>query len=51
MKIRKKEAERILFVMWENGEIPSNFTEDHSEYNRAVECIMINGYLISHEFF
>jgi len=47
----KKQAEAILYEMWEEGEIPSNFTEDHSEYWRAVYCIMENGYLIMGDFF
>ena len=39
----RQEAENILYDMWENGEIPSNFTEDHSEYETAVKFVMANG--------
>mgnify|MGYP003118316081 CR=1 FL=1 len=35
-KISKKKAEEVLLIMWEDGQIPSNFTEDHSEYDAAV---------------
>jgi hypothetical protein len=41
----RQEAENILYDMWENGEIPSNFTEDHSEYETAVKFVMENGYI------
>jgi hypothetical protein len=41
----RQEAENILYDMWENGEIPSNFTEDHSEYETAVKFVMANGYI------
>jgi hypothetical protein len=47
----REEAQNVLYAMWENGEAPPNFTEDHSEYNRAVECIMKFGYLITEDFF
>lgn len=38
--MKKKEAEDILYMMWENGLVPSNFTEDHSEYSDAVIASM-----------
>lgn len=41
----RQEAENLLYDMWENGEIPSNFTEDHSEYETAVKFVMANGYI------
>lgn len=47
----KAEAEIILLSMWENGEVPSNFTEDHSEYAEAVNQIMQNGYINMEDFF
>jgi hypothetical protein len=47
----KKDAENYLYAMWENGEVPSNFTEDHSEHGRAVKCVMKFGYLIWEDFF
>jgi hypothetical protein len=50
-KITKEQAQDELYSMWENGIIPSNFTEDHSEYDRAVECLMYNGELVWEDFF
>lgn len=50
-KMTKKQAQDILYSMWENGEVPSNFTEDHSEYSRAVEQLMKLGYLVWEDFF
>jgi hypothetical protein len=50
-KMTKKQAKDFLYNMWENNEVPSNFTEDHSEYNRAVEQLMDLGYLIKSDFF
>jgi hypothetical protein len=50
-KITKAVAHDILYNMWENGEVPSNFTEDHSEYERAIECIIKHGFLIMEDFF
>lgn len=47
----KKQAEDKLYSMWENGEVPSNFTKDHSEYSRAVEQLIKLGYLIWEDFF
>lgn len=47
----RKQAKKQLYLMWENGELPNNFTEDHSEYSRAIECLMNNGYLIIEDFF
>lgn len=42
-KMSKQEAHNILYAMWENGEVPSNFTEDHSEYSTAIRHLMENG--------
>ena len=39
-KITVKEAMEILYVMWEDGLLPSNFTEDHSEYGRAIHILI-----------
>lgn len=47
----REQAENELYCMWENGEIPSNFTEDHSEYERAVLQMMENGELDYSDFF
>jgi hypothetical protein len=49
--ITKAVAQDILYRMWENGEVPPNFTEDHSEYERAVDCVATHGYLIMEDFF
>jgi hypothetical protein len=48
-KMSRKKAEEILYNQWEDGEIPSNFTEDHSEYSEAVEQLMKQGYVNWHE--
>ena len=40
----KKEAENYLYNLWENGDLPSNFTIDHSEYEEALEFTIKNGY-------
>ena len=48
-KMTRSEAEAILYSMWENGEVPSNFTEDHSEYPIAVEHLITYGYVIWEE--
>ena len=50
-KLTEQEAESILYNMWENMQVPSNFTEDHSEYREAVKQIMELGYLIPNYFF
>ena len=47
----REQAENKLYSMWENGEVPSNFTEDHSEYDRAVEQIIKFGHLVWEDFF
>ena len=39
----REEAERKLYFLWENGELPGNFTEDHSEYEYAVKIMMQTG--------
>ena len=41
----KEEAQDKLNSMWENGELPSNFTEDHSEYSEWVKQLMKYDYL------
>ena len=50
-KMTRKKAIEYLYSLWENGEVPSNFTEDHSEHERAVESVMEHGYLIWEDFF
>ena len=47
----KKQAKDKLYGMWENGEVPPNFTEDHSEYNRAVKDLMKFGCFVLEDFF
>ena len=47
----EKEAREKLYSMWENGEVPSNFTEEHSEHSRAVNQIMKYGYFVWEDFF
>ena len=41
----EQEAKSRLYSMWENGEIPANFTEDHSNYWKAVKQLMEYGYI------
>jgi len=38
-KMSKKEAIDYLYSLWENGICNSNFTEDHSEYEEAIEYL------------
>ena len=45
-KMTRQEAEDLLYYMWECGEVPSNFTEDHSEYDVAVSHLMKYGEVI-----
>ncbi|MBZ9650608.1 hypothetical protein [Psychroflexus montanilacus] len=47
----RQEAEHELYELWQNGEIPSNFTVDHSEYERAVEQLMVYGEIHYPDFF
>ena len=47
----KKQAKLKLYSMWENGELPSNFTEDHSEYETAVNQLVKLGYLVWDDLF
>jgi len=47
----KQEAKDKLYSLWENGEIPSNFTEEHSLYERAVAQMMKKGYINWEDFF
>lgn len=41
----EKQAHEELYSLWENGEIPSNFTEDHSEYGTAIYQLMKFGFV------
>ena len=42
--MNKKEAENYLYELWQNGELPSNFTEYHSDYDYALKFVMHHGY-------
>lgn len=50
-KMTRKEAHNWLYQMWENGELPKDFTEDHSEYGRALNQVMRYGYMDYSDFF
>ncbi len=50
-KMTRQQALNKLYLMWETGQVPSNFTEDHSEHERAVQLLMNNGYLEFEDFF
>ena len=39
----KQKAKNLLYNLWQNGEIPNNFNENHSDYEKAVNYIMKNG--------
>lgn len=41
----EKQARDFLYELWENGEIPSNFDENHTDYEKAVS------YTIKHDQF
>ncbi|MGY8923865.1 MAG: hypothetical protein ACKVJR_09055 [Flavobacteriales bacterium] len=32
----EQEAKNHLYDLWQNGAIPNNFTEDHSDFHKAV---------------
>ena len=42
----EQEAKNHLYDLWQNGEIPNNFTEDHSDFYKAVN-LQLNGYLVT----
>ncbi len=50
MKMTREQAVERLEEMWENGEVPANFTQDHSGYEEAVECLMKHGYLRLYDY-
>lgn len=39
----EQDARNHLYDLWQNGEIPNNFDENHSEYEKAVTSIIKNG--------
>ena len=44
----EKTAKNYLYELWQNGELPSNFTEYHSEYDTALEFTIRNGFYYLH---
>ena len=49
-KLTEKDAHKILYSHWENGFVPNNFTEQHTEYSAAIKFIMIYGYFNYNDF-
>jgi hypothetical protein len=47
----RERAIETLYNMHQDFKIPTNFTEDHSEHERAVEQLMELGYLVWEDFF
>jgi hypothetical protein len=47
----RQQAHDELYSLWQNGEVPSNFTEDHSEYETAVLQMMKFGFIEFEDFF
>ena len=47
----RQQAHDELYSMWENGEVPSNFTEDHSEYETALKQMIRFGFIEFEDFF
>jgi hypothetical protein len=44
MKIMtEQQARNLLYDLWENGEIPNNFDENHTDYEKAVKFIIKSG--------
>lgn len=39
----EQEAHNTLYDLWESGELPSNFDENHSDYDKAVKYTMKHG--------
>jgi hypothetical protein len=39
----EQDARNLMYDLWENGEIPNNFDENHSDYEKAVRYTMKNG--------
>lgn len=39
-KMTRKQADNFLYELWEDGIIPSNFTEDHSSYEDVIEHLL-----------
>jgi len=50
-KCSREEAQDILYLAWENGILPSNFTEGNSDYEQAIIYVMENGYFDFTDFY
>ena len=50
-KMTREQAKKKLYSLWEYGLTPSNFTPDHSEYNRAVNELMKYGFIEWSDYF
>ena len=44
-KLNDKDARDALYLLWEAGLVPSNFTEDHSFYADALDEMKKNGHI------
>lgn len=47
----EEEVHIKLYSLWENGEVPNNFPEDHSENKRAIDQIIRNRRIEYFDFF
>jgi hypothetical protein len=45
-QMNNKQAYLYLTKMWENGLVPSNFTESHSEWSTAILHLKKFGYVL-----
>jgi hypothetical protein len=50
-RLSRKQAIDLLSEMWESGVLPSNFTEDHSDYPEALNFTMKHGKFNLNEFY
>jgi len=46
----EKEAHELLYSYWENGLVPNNFTDVHTQYGLAIQYIIENGYFNYDDF-
>jgi hypothetical protein len=46
----EKQAHELLYSFWESGLVPSNFTEDHTQYGDAITFIIQEGYFNFNDF-
>ena len=42
-KYTEQEAHELLYSLWESGQVPSNFTEVHTQYYYAIQYIIEYG--------